>query len=219
MNYLHWDKKTITDFSGKNITNLYNQGYVFTRLGKGVMHQTRSVRINLAKFEPTSENKRILKKVDDIAMQEVTLPYGEYHWSLGKLAQDFYEAKFGSGIMSTQKVKEMLTDKEKSNFNILLIFSNPQDIIGYVICYLDSEIIHYSYPFYDLGKSSKDMGLGMMTKTIQYAKGKGLKYAYLGSLQRSGDTYKIQFDGLEWFDGKSWQTDIKEVKKILAAII
>lgn len=215
MNYLHWNEKTITDFSEKNISEMYDRGYVFTRLGRGIMHQTRSVRIDLEKFEPSSENRRILKKTEDIILSEIALPHSEYHWSLGKLAQDFYQNKFGPGIMSALKVKEMLTDKEKSNFNILLCFSNEQISIGYAICYMDSSIIHYSYPFYDLEKSAKDMGLGMMTKTIQYAKEKGLKYIYLGSLQRPTDTYKLQFKGLEWFDGKKWQTDIEEVKKVL----
>ena len=189
MPYLHWKEQTITDFSDTNVSALYDAGFVFTRIGKGVMQQTRSVRIDLSKFHLTSENRRILKKVDDITLQEVTLPYSEYHWSLGKLAQDFYQAKFGPGIMSAQKVKEMITNKEKSNFTTLLLFSNSQGLIGYAICYANSNIIHYSYPFYDLEKSPKDMGLGMMTQAIQYAQAKGLKYAYLGSLQRPGDTY------------------------------
>src|SRR3989344_4146668 len=110
MTYLHWNEKTITDFSDKSITEMYDRGYVFTRIGKGIMHQTRSVRIDLAKFASSSENRRILKKVDNIAMQEVILPYVDYHWSLGKLAQYFYEKKFGHGVMSALKVKEMLTD-------------------------------------------------------------------------------------------------------------
>lgn len=216
MNYLHWQEKTITDFSDKNVSALYDQGFVFTRIGKGVMHQTRSVRIDLSTFKPTSENRRVLRKVDDITMQEVTLPYGEYHWSLGKLAQDFYEAKFGPGIMSAQKIKEMLANADKSNFNSLLVFANSQGPIGYAICYINSTLIHYSYPFYDLGKSSKDMGLGMMTKAIQYAQEKGLAYVYLGSLQRPSDTYKLQFTGLQWFDGTTWSTDEKKVRELLA---
>jgi arginyl-tRNA--protein-N-Asp/Glu arginylyltransferase len=59
------------------------------------------------------------------------------------------------------------------------------------------------------------MGLGMMTTAINFAKEQGLKYVYLGSLQRPGDTYKLQFEGLEWFDGKAWQTDLQSVKDIL----
>ena len=55
----------------------------------------------------------------------------------------------------------------------------------------------------------------MMIRAINFAKESGMKYIYLGSLQRPSDTYKLQFAGLEWFDGKKWSQDIEEVKKIL----
>jgi arginyl-tRNA--protein-N-Asp/Glu arginylyltransferase len=63
------------------------------------------------------------------------------------------------------------------------------------------------------------MGLGMMIRAIEYAKSAGAKYTYLGSLQRPSDTYKLQFEGLEWFDGEKWSTDEKEVREILVNII
>ena len=90
----------------------------------------------------------------------------------------------------------------KSNFNTVLRYSElvAGEIVGHAICYMDKSIMHYSYPFYDL-KASKDMGLGMMTTAINFAQKQGLRYVYLGSLQRPGDTYKLQFEGLEWFDG------------------
>jgi arginyl-tRNA--protein-N-Asp/Glu arginylyltransferase len=218
MPYLHWDQKTITDFSDDAVGEMYEKGYVFTRLGKGVMQQTRSVRIDLNKFELSSENRRILKKVSDLKLEEVGLPYADYNWQIGKLAKDFYDKKFGDGIMSAQKIKEILTDSNKNNFNLLLKFkSEGSRAIGYSICYSNSIIFHYSYPFYDLNNSNRDMGLGMMIMAIEGAKAKGLKYFYIGSLQRPTDTYKLQFSGLEWYDGAKWQTDIKEVKNILAS--
>ncbi len=236
MNYLHWDEKTITDFSDENIAKMYEHGYVFTRKGRGVMQQTRSVRIDLDKFELSSENRRILKKTDGLELDAITLPFNtaDYDFKLGKLAKDFYDTKFGVGILSAQKIKEMLTDKEKSNFNTLLTYSlsdatnnsientianSSTKNIGFVICYLISQpadgILHYSYPFYDLNESLKDMGMGMMIRAIEYAKSAGIKYIYLGSLQRTGDVYKLQFDGLEWFNGQKWSTDVDGAKKVL----
>lgn len=222
MKYLYWDEKIITNFSEKNIADMYDRGYVFTRIGKGVMHQTRSVRIDLTKFELTSENRRVIKKAN-IGMTPISLPLDDYDIYVGKMAKDFYEKKFGSGIMSAQKIKEMLTDQDKSNFNTALRYSDlvAGEIVGHVICYMDKEIMHYSYPFYDLN-ASRDTGLGMMATAINFGKEQGLKYIYLGSLQRPGDTYKLQFEGLEWFDGGpdgtgKWQTDTKAVKKILAS--
>lgn len=221
MKYLHWDKKTITDFSEQTVSEMYENGYVFTRIGKGVMQQTRSVRIDLSKFELSSENRRVLKKIDGVTIKKHTLPMASYDYAIGKLAKDFYEEKFGPGIMSTQKIKEMLTDSVISNFNRLLTYSSSGmsdiPVIGYAICYENNSILHYSYPFYNLSRSPTSMGLGMMIKAIQHAKELNLKYVYLGSLQRPSDTYKLQFTGLEWFDGKEWQTDIEKVKKILAS--
>ena len=246
-NYLNWKSQTLTDFTPKSVSAAYTDGYVFTRLGKGLMQQTRSVRIDLSKFAMTSENRRILKKAGGLILQRAELALKDYDYSLGKLAKDFYETKFGPGVMSAQKIKEMLTDVEKSNFNVLLTYSvNPKErnskdtpfvllddgsfssstasersfssrSLGFAICYMNKDMIHYSYPFYDLKSASKDMGLAMMTMAIQYAKEAGKKYVYLGSLQRSTDTYKLQFEGLEWFDGKAWKTDLDEVKKTLSS--
>jgi len=221
MKYLSWDEKTISDFSETNVTELYNKGYVFTRLGKSTMQQTRSVRIDLSKFSPNSENRRILKKVADLTVVPQPLPLKDYDWSIGKLAKDFYETKFGPGIMSAQKVKEALTDPSKSNFNILLSYTvnSPTEksgAVGFSICYTNSVLLHYSYPFYNLS-APKDTGLGMMLLAIQHAKEKNLKYIYLGSLQRPGDTYKLQFEGLEWFDGKEWRSDLLQAKELLKA--
>ncbi len=219
MKYLYWNQKTITDFDADSIDNMYENGYLFTRIGKGVMQQTRSLRIDLNKFELSSENKRILNKIPDLSQKITTLPLSDYNFSIGKIAKDFYEIKFGSGIMSAQKIKEMLTDHNKSNFNSLITFQNGSKInIGFVISYSSPSIFHYSYPFYDLNNCSKDMGLAMMVSVIKYAKDNNKKYIYLGSLQRPTDNYKLQFSGLEWFDGNNWNSDLNEIKNILNSL-
>ena len=155
MNYLHWNETTITDFSDQNISDMYNRGYVFTRLGRGMMQQTRSVRIDLSKYSPTSENRRILKKTDGITLDTASLPITNYDFKIGKIAKDFYETKFGPGIMSAQKIKEMLTQGEKSNFNILIEYTIPHPLDpkpspkAFTIAYKNASLLHYSYPFYD----------------------------------------------------------------------
>ncbi|MES2216153.1 MAG: hypothetical protein V4481_02560 [Patescibacteria group bacterium] len=214
--YLSWNEQTVIDFSDTNITSLYDKGYVFTRKGLGIMNQTRSVRIDLSKFNLSSENKRILKKTVDIIFESTTLPYSEYTFVIGKLAKDFYATKFGPGTMSAQKIKEIFTDQSQSNFNLLLKYTvSKSEDRGFAVCYKNSQIMHYSYPFYDLEKSPKEMGMGMMVRAVQYAKDAGLQYIYLGSLQRPSDTYKFQFEGMEWFDGKEWSADMEKVKEIL----
>ena len=88
--YLKWDEITTNNFDDKHINDLYDKGYVFTRLGKGIMHQTRSVRIDLSKFEMSSENKRIMRKTEDVAIESQDIPFPQYRWEIGKMAKDFY---------------------------------------------------------------------------------------------------------------------------------
>ncbi len=219
MEYLHWKEEKINNETPETINRMYENGFVFTRIDKGIMHQTRSIRIDLNKFELSSENRRILRKGDNILLEKNSIPFSKYNWQIGKMAKDFYDKK-ADGAFSANKIKELITTND--NFNSLYSFSEKMEDVGnvaslgYAICYENSNILHYCYPFYDLEKSSKDMGLIMMNKVLAEAQTLGLKYVYLGSLQRPTDIYKLQFSGIEWFDGKVWKSDLGEVKEILA---
>lgn len=213
--YLAWNEKTITDFSDKSIESAYNDGYVFTRVGKGNMNQTRILRIDLGKFKLSSENKRVLKKTEDLNLFVSPIPYENYDWAIHKMGKDFYEQKFGPKTFSAQKIKELITDKSKSNFNTLFVYFTRGQNIGYCIVLDTPQILHYCYPFYNLDFNYPNLGMGMMLRAIVWAQENGKKYIYLGSAQRPTDTYKMQFSGLEWFDGKNWSEDLIKLKNIL----
>lgn len=243
--YLSWDKKNITDFSEETINTMYDRGFVFTRPKEGAMEQTRSMRVDLEEFKLSSENRRILRKTKDIELSLWPLPCTVYTWEIGKLGKDFYEKKFGDGTFSANKVKELMTGGRK-DFNCVLTYaslraerSNLQedkpimkgsdsvdrhalrardDIMGYCIAVETNEMMHYSYPFYNIETAPKNMGMGMMLKALVYAKAQGKKYLYLGSAQRPTDTYKLQFNGIEWFDGEIWVNNPVELKKELEQI-
>lgn len=211
--YLAWSHKKISAFDSSEIEELYDKGFVFTRLGKGELQQTRSVRIILSEFELTSENRRILKKVEDLSLESHSIPFSNYSWEIGKTAKDFYEAR--GATFSANKIKELLTNSEKSNFTTLLLYRDTTGVaIGYVIVYESENIFHYSYPFYT--SDTKDVGLGMILKALLWAKEHNKKLFYLGSLQRPSDTYKLQFKGISWYNGDQWANDIVEAKQILS---
>lgn len=228
--YLKWQETTITDFSDASVEAAYNDGFLFSREARGKVYQTRSLRIDLKKFSLSSENRRVLKKTEGLELHVVPLPYADYHWSIGKLAKDFYTTKFGDGTFSANKIKELLTDAEKSNFNRLLTYVIPSGTslrvelrdpiieaknIGYCIAFETKMILHYSYPFYNLDIDLSNLGLGMMLRAILYAQESGKDYVFLGSFQRPTDTYKLQFEGLEWYDGEKWQTDLIKLKEVI----
>ncbi|MBI5134462.1 MAG: hypothetical protein HZA81_03715 [Candidatus Taylorbacteria bacterium] len=213
MSYLNWDTKVVADLSPENVAKMYDEGYVFTRVDKGVMNRTRSFRVNLKAYQASSENRRVLRKAEDLSLRVEAIPYPLYSWKIGKLAKDFYE-KFGDNVFTANKIKEIFTDEAKSNFNRALVYSSKRsgEDVGYAVCHESKSLLHYSYPFY---VEEPSRGIGMMTLALEWAKAKGLDYVYLGSLSRPSDSYKLQFLGGEWFDGAHWQVDTAPLKAIL----
>ncbi len=213
-NYINFKTETLTDFSNENIERMYDNGFVMTRIGKGVMNQTISLRIKLADFELTSENRRILRKNEDVTLQISSLPLSsdEYNWKIHKLAKDFYTRKFGDSTFSAVKIKELI--QQNHNFSDLFMYyqTNLADPIGYCICLRTEKILHYCYPFYDLefSQTHSNLGMGMMLKAIINAQENGLEYVYIGSLTREQDKYKLQFKGLE-----KWNNDLSAWESIL----
>lgn len=213
-NYVKWDQKTLGNSSDEEIEMFYDNGFVFTRKLKGSMEQTRSLRIKLEEFEPSSENRRILRRNEKISLRVESLPLTNYDFKIHKLAKDFYTQKFGAGTMSASKIKELLTNTQKSNLNKLFIYSLDRKDIGYCICLETKNILHYSYPFYELEFDKAGFGIGMMTIAVKWAKENGKKYIYIGSYKDSSSKYKLQFKGIEWFDGKNWNEDLNKLKQL-----
>jgi len=218
MTYFAFQKINKGVIPPEEIESLYNSGYVCTREEKGAFNQVRSVRIPLSSFVLQSENKRILKKMTVFDMHTESIPYEKYTWHIGKMAKDFYLSR--GAEFSANKIKELLTDTNKSNFNTVLVYNTTDELgdthtIGYAICLETEHIMHYSYPFYDFVHEPKDTGMKMLLSAILYAEKKKKKYIYIGSLSRPNDTYKLQFTPMEWFTGKAWSGDIAEAKEIL----
>ncbi|MCA9386029.1 hypothetical protein KC717_05265 [Candidatus Dojkabacteria bacterium] len=197
MQYLSYNKKTIVDISDTSVESEYNRGFVMTRVGKGVMNETSSLRINLSNFDLTSENRRILRKTENLALSKVQLPIeiDDYDWKIHKIGKDFYTEKFGDSTFSANKIKEIVTTDH--NFSSLFVYTRDDEIIGYCVAVETSSMLHYCYPFYRLDVDTNNLGMGMMLKAILYAVDKEKDYVYLGSVQRETDKYKLQFKGLE----------------------
>lgn len=216
--YYKTDQKFLTDLNALTITELYSKGYVLTRVKRGLFNQTRSLRIDLSRFELNSENRRVLKKNENLLCKYVELPYSNYSWEIHKLGKDFYTTKFGDGTMSASKIKEMFLETDKSNVNCAFEYIHENRDVGFCLSYINDTIVHYAYPFYDLElPKENNLGMAMMLKAILWAKENNKQYIYLGSVIDSKAKYKLQFEGVEWFNTESqlWSNNVEELKSII----
>lgn len=220
--YFKTNEKEVTDLTDQEIEKLYDQGYVLTRLP--VMQQTRSLRIELSKFELSSENRRILRKTENLKLitSDLPLEVDPENSKIIRMGKNFYQEKFDDVTFTANKLRALLYKKDPSKFNLLFSYnmqesttSNKLLATGYTICYKTDNILHYAYPFYDLESDIPNLGMGMMLNAILWSKEQNLKYVYIGSATSPKDKYKLQFEGLEWFDRGKWQENLSTLKQTL----
>lgn len=178
--YFNFGEKVIDISNIEEVIEAYDEGYVFTRKSIGNVVRIRGLRIALANFKLSSENRRILKKFE-INLNLEKIPYKKYNYQIQKLGKDFYEMKSGKNTFSAYKIKQLFLNG--INFNSIVEFSNKlkdnemlhgstisnEVLDGYVIILNlkgKKSIAHYAYPFYKAELIGKNFGMFMMTKFI-----------------------------------------------------
>ncbi|MFA4873038.1 MAG: hypothetical protein WC659_03830 [Patescibacteria group bacterium] len=217
--YHYFNEISIGHDSSVMIGRKYEEGYVFTRRGPHIMRQVRSVRVSIGSFQLSSENRRILKNYAFLNLHYEALPYPGYHWTIGKIAVDFYKKKTGSRAMSAQKIKTLFTSPHESMNGVFIYqWKQVERPLGYSLLFSSARMLHYAYPFYDVAHARAltlpSLGMAMMLKAILWAQEKNMDYVYLGSIHNERSLYKFQFKGVEWFNGKKWQQGKPEKSQI-----
>jgi arginyl-tRNA--protein-N-Asp/Glu arginylyltransferase len=188
-----------------DIEKKYCEGYVYTRFGNSLMQQVRSVRVRLAHFRLSSENRRVLKHHPTLILHHAAQQGYRYQWAIGKMAKDFYE-RFGGSTFSANKVKELFTSPQSAMNAVLEYHGARGTPWGYCLCFETPALLHYAYPFYERSHAPS-LGMAMMVRAVMWAKEQGKEYIYLGSIRNETSLYKFQFAGTEWFDGRQWREE------------
>lgn len=198
-----------------NLDDIYNMGFLPSRAKLNLFYLARSIRVNLQNFEQSSENRRVMRKVEYLKLEIKSLEEFEYNYKIGKLGSDFYKQRFGKGVMSAFRIKWLFTQGACSH--VLVYYDKRKDnkIIGYCLVTKTDKLIHYAYPFYDVEYIKENAGMGMMLKAICRAKDSKSDYIYLGTCYTESSLYKTQFSGVEYFNGFGWSEDIKELKNLV----
>jgi hypothetical protein len=199
---------------------IYQKGFLpFTAklsFRNDIFYLARSVRINLADFTDTSENRRVnniingldqikafITKKEDLDIQEPDFI---------DFCVRFAEERFTGGNMNKERLNYLLSRK---NLTHIITFKSSTKIYGYLLAHLSDEILHYWFAFYDTAFINYSLGKWLMWKTISLAKEQGLKYVYLGTCYTPKGLYKVRdHKGAEFFDGLDWNQDLKLLKKL-----
>ncbi len=201
--------------TGETPADIFNAGFLPSSRHLDRFYLCRQVRVNLAKFKPSSENRRILRKGEGIEVKLVPRDKFDYSPERRQFFKTYADIKFGKDVMTFERLDGLFNAPIISH---LLVFTDAATgkEIGVATLYLEGKALaFYYYAFYDLNYYARNLGMFMMTSAVAEFTARGTRQLYLGTCYLESALYKTQFAGAEFFNGFRWSADLKELKYIL----
>jgi len=175
----------------------------------------RSLRVVLAEFKPSSENRRVLRKGENFRCTLV--PRAEFDFTpwWKEFCLQYAAQKYGPEVMNPARLEQLVSSAITSHFMVFRDASVQRDI-GLVTLFLQPRrAAQYYYAFYDLNYARQNLGMFMMTSAVQHFAAEGFEHIYLGSCYSQNSLYKTQFEAVEFFNGAYWSRDLAELKYLI----
>jgi hypothetical protein len=201
--------------AGETAADIFHAGFLPSSRNLDRFYLCRQVRVNLPKFKPSSENRRILRKGAGIEVKLVPRDKFDYTPERRQFYKTYADIKFGTDVMPFERLDLLFGSPIISH---LLLFTDTASgaEVGAATLYLEGrDLAFYYYAFYDLNYYSRNLGMFMMTSAAELFAGRGVGHLYLGSCYSQNALYKTQFSGAEFFNGFRWSDDMKELKYLL----
>ncbi len=200
---------------GETPVDFFNAGFLPSSRQLDRFYLCRHIRVQLAKFEPSSENRRILRKGEGIAVKLVPRAEFDYTPARREFCKRYTVAKFGASGMSYERL-DSLFDSPVTTHVLVFTEAATGAEVGLVTLYVEGDhMAFYYYAFYDLAHANRSLGMFMMTAAVELFAARGCRQLYLGTCYAENALYKTQFTGAEFFNGCRWSENLEELKFIL----
>jgi len=200
---------------GETPSDIFNAGFLPSSRNLDRFYLCRQVRVNLPKFKPSSENRRIIRKGKGISVELIPREKFDYTPEQRQFFKTYADIKFGKDVMTFERLDALFASPIISH---LLVFSDTENgkEAGVATLYLEGKALaFYYYAFYNLNYYARNLGMFMMTSAVELFAERGVKQLYLGTCYSQTALYKTQFAGAEFFNGFRWSDDLDELKFII----
>ncbi|HDP98669.1 MAG TPA: GNAT family N-acetyltransferase [bacterium] len=200
------------------IAAIYEKGFLpYTgnlNINRDLFYLARSVRVNLAQFKDSSENRRVDRIVQELSIDVYPVQKSNFDFDASDFIEfcyKFAESRFSGGTMGQERIRYIFQGNVSSH---IFMFQTLDKVYGYVFAAIHGNMLHYWYAFFDVSYlRTHSLGKWMMWRMIKWAKENRLDYVYLGTCYKTGALYKVRdHSGVEFFDGIGWNDDIDLLK-------
>jgi hypothetical protein len=200
---------------GETPADLFNAGFLPGARGLNQFGLCRNIRVDLKKFSPSSENRRILRKGEGIAMKLV--PRAEFDFTDARkdFCLRYADVRYGQNVMPRERLELVFNSPLATHIMVFTDEKSGADI-GFVVLYLEPpRVAFYRFSFFALDHPNRSLGLFLMTTAINYFQEQEYAHVYLGTCYSERARYKTQFVGVEFFNGFRWSQNLDELKFLL----
>lgn len=198
--------------AGEKPSAIFNAGFLPSSRYLDRFYLCRQIRVDLAQFEPSSENRRILRKGEGIGVELVPREKFDYTPARREFFKTYADIKFGHDVMTFERLDSLFSTPIISHLLVFTDMATGKEV-GVATLYLEEPALaYYYYAFYDLNYFSRNLGMFMMTSAAVEFAARELKHLYLGTCYSENALYKTQFSGAEFFNGFRWSDNLEELK-------
>lgn len=197
-------------------SSAYEQGFLPASADPGVhdrFYMARSIRVPLAEFTPTSENRRILKKFDGQFEADVLnrAPLIE-NTSFRDCFLSYFADRHGQSVMSAKRLEGILNTALPLRG---IRYRSGTLPVAYVLEIESEGSVHYWFSCYDMSYAGSSLGMWLMLDAVRRATKEGREHLYLGTAYGEKGRYKMNITPLEFWGGNGWNTDAKLLKHLI----
>ncbi|NDV61329.1 hypothetical protein G0Q06_02560 [Puniceicoccales bacterium CK1056] len=208
--YCEWLEST----TGQNLKEAYEGGFLPYSADlsdpRHLFYMARSLRVDLGEFK-VEKNRRydhrewqachLVRK--HVPKDQFLAQYGDHAVQKAGL---WMEQRFGKPYLSENRLEYIL---RKPFLRDILTWEDGTGLRAFALIVLEDWGAHYWYIFYanDAGKNDPP-GQGYLVDFLNWASGKQLPCAYLGTAYGQKSLYKSRgIQGIEFWDGNEWSSD------------
>ncbi len=199
------------------VDDIYNKGFLpFS--GNAEIRDTyylaRSARVILSEFDPSSENRRVLKKfnADDFTKTVIDKELFLNDSVAIEFCLNYFRLRHGENVFSEQRLTFIVNFSD--NVRIIEYKDTGGNIVAYVIGIVGQNFFHYWFSFFAEEYFHTSFGVFLMLSSLMEQKTLGTQYVYLGTVYGAKALYKTNFSPLEFWNGELWSTDVALLKEL-----
>lgn len=199
---------------GDKLHEIYEKGFLPYSGSKGIsdiFYMARGTRADITHWEPTSENRRVLRMFDGQFEKKIKDPQDIRHDEIFfELCLSYFNLAHGS-VMPRERLELIL---DMGLVSSVIEYSKDGVPQAYLLLVEDEIMSHYWFSFYKHEYAKTSLGMWLALDHIRELSKNGKKYFYFGTCYAEKALYKTNVEPLEFWNGTAWIHDTALLKSL-----